>query len=132
MLRTQPNQPKPTFEQRLAQEAHRVKERAKTLPQGKERELLSRKVRQLETASRISEWISSPGLQPPAVLLAPHRQVRRSILPSIAGTAMPLAAAPYRASGLVHLHETDIPTAVRDVRSQGQSRKHILAVSFSG
>jgi hypothetical protein len=65
MLRIQPNQPKPTFEQRLAQEAHRVKERAKTLPQGKERELLSRKVRQLETASRISEWISSPGLQPP-------------------------------------------------------------------
>ena len=65
MLRTQPSQPKPTFEQRLAQEAHRVKERAKTLPQGKERELLSRKVRQLETASRISEWISSPGLQPP-------------------------------------------------------------------
>jgi hypothetical protein len=68
MLRTQPNQPnqpKPTFEQRLAQEAHRVKERAKTLPQGKERELLSRKAQQLETASRISEWISSPGLQPP-------------------------------------------------------------------
>jgi hypothetical protein len=65
MLRTQPNQPKPTFEHRLAQEAHRVKERAKTLPQGKERELLSRKARQLETASHISEWISSPGLQPP-------------------------------------------------------------------
>ena len=65
MFRTQPNQPKPTFEQRLAQEAHRVKERAKTLPQGKERELLSRKAQQLETASRISEWISSPGLQPP-------------------------------------------------------------------
>ena len=65
MLRTQPGQPKPTFEQRLAQEAHRVKERAETLPQGKERELLSRKARQLETASRISEWISSPGLQPP-------------------------------------------------------------------
>ena len=65
MLRTQPNQPKPTFEQRLAQEAHRVKERAKTLPQGKERELLSRKVRQLETASRINDWMSSPGLQPP-------------------------------------------------------------------
>ena len=65
MLRTQPNQPKPTFEQRLAQEAHRVKERAEILPEGKERELLSRKARQLETASRISEWISSPGLQPP-------------------------------------------------------------------
>jgi len=65
MLRTQPNQPKPTFEQRLAQEAHRVRERAKTLPHGKERELLSRKARQLETASRISEWMSSLELQPP-------------------------------------------------------------------
>ena len=65
MLRIQLNQPKPAFEQRLAQEAHRVKERAKTLPHGKERERLSLKARQLETASRISEWISSPGLQPP-------------------------------------------------------------------
>jgi hypothetical protein len=61
MLRIQLNQPKPTFEQRLAQEAHRVKVRAKTLPHGKERELLSLKARQLETASHISEWISSPG-----------------------------------------------------------------------
>jgi hypothetical protein len=49
----------------LAQEAHCVKERAKTLPHGKERELLSLKARQLETASHISEWISSPGLQRP-------------------------------------------------------------------
>ena len=61
MLRIQLSQPKPTFEQRLAQEAHRVKVRAKTLPHGKERELLSLKARQLETASHISEWISSPG-----------------------------------------------------------------------
>jgi hypothetical protein len=67
MLRTQPDQPnsKPTFEQRLAQEARRVKERAKTLPPGQERELLSRKARQLETASRINDWMSSPGLRPP-------------------------------------------------------------------
>jgi hypothetical protein len=28
-------------------------------------------------------------------------------------------------------HETDIPTALRDVRSQGQSGKHMLALSFS-
>jgi hypothetical protein len=61
----QPNQPKSTFEQGQAQEARRVKERAETLPQGKERELLSRKARQLDTASRINDWISSPGLQPP-------------------------------------------------------------------
>ena len=65
MLRTRPNQPKPSFEQRLAQEAHRLTERAETLPHGKERELLSRKARQLETASRINDWMSSPGLQPP-------------------------------------------------------------------
>jgi hypothetical protein len=65
MLRIQLNQPKPTFEERLALEAHRVRERAKTLSQGKERELLSREARQLETASHISEWMSSPGLQPP-------------------------------------------------------------------
>jgi hypothetical protein len=65
MLRIRPNQPKPQFEQRLAQEARRVRERANTLPQGEERELLSRKARQLETASRLNEWLSSPGLQPP-------------------------------------------------------------------
>jgi hypothetical protein len=29
-------------------------------------------------------------------------------------------------------HETDMPTALRDVRSQGQSGKHLLALSFSG
>ena len=66
MLRSQPNQPKPPFDLRLAQEAHRLKERAETLPYGKERELLCREARQLETASHISEWISSPGLQPPS------------------------------------------------------------------
>src|SRR5258708_16716067 len=35
--------------------------------------------------------------------------------------------------GAVHTwHETDMPTALRDVRSQGQSGKHLLALSFSG
>jgi hypothetical protein len=29
-------------------------------------------------------------------------------------------------------HETDMPTALRNVRSQGQSGKHMLAGSFSG
>jgi|SwirhisoilCB2_FD_contig_51_10077844_length_565_multi_2_in_0_out_0_1 hypothetical protein len=67
MPRTQPDQPKapPRFEQRLAQEALRVNERIKSLPHGRERELLSRKAQQLETASHINEWLSSPGLQPP-------------------------------------------------------------------
>jgi hypothetical protein len=29
-------------------------------------------------------------------------------------------------------HETDMPTTLRDVRFQGQSGKHMLALSFSG
>jgi hypothetical protein len=65
MPRTQPDQPKPTFEQRLAQEALRIQEQVKSLPYGNERELLVRKARQFETASHVNEWISSPGLQPP-------------------------------------------------------------------
>jgi Fe-S cluster biosynthesis and repair protein YggX len=65
MLRIHLNQPKVTFEQRLAKQALLIKEQIKSLPQGRERELLSRKARQLETASHIAEWMSSPGLRPP-------------------------------------------------------------------
>ena len=48
-------------------------------------------------------------------------------------TALPVG---YPRSGLsrsdfVPWHETDMPTAMRDVRSRGQSGKHILAVSLS-
>jgi hypothetical protein len=38
---------------------------AEKLPYGKEREALERKARQLEVASQINQWVSSPGLQPP-------------------------------------------------------------------
>src|SRR6202165_905205 len=38
------------------------------------------------------------------------------IVPSIAGTAMPLAAAPYRASGLVRWHFSDLEFVLGDVR----------------
>ena len=65
MPRIQPNQPKAPFEQCLAQEALRVNEQIKSLPHGRERELLFRKARQLETASHITEWLSSLGLKPP-------------------------------------------------------------------
>ena len=37
---------------------------AEQLPYGKEREELLRKARQLETASYVNEWLSSPGLAP--------------------------------------------------------------------
>jgi hypothetical protein len=34
-------------------------------------------------------------------------------------------------SPIVRWHETDMATAFRNVRSQGQSGKHLLALSFS-
>jgi hypothetical protein len=55
-----------TLEDRLAQEAERLKEEAKKLPHGPEREILLRKARQAETGSHLSEWLRSPGLQPPS------------------------------------------------------------------
>jgi hypothetical protein len=42
MLRIQLNQPKATFEQHLAKQALLIKEQIKSLPLGRERELLSR------------------------------------------------------------------------------------------
>jgi hypothetical protein len=54
-----------TLGDRLAHEAERLKQNARTLPIGKEREGLLRNARQLETASHINEWLSSPGLQTP-------------------------------------------------------------------
>ena len=38
---------------------------ASDLPPGMERELLLRRARQAETASRMSDWLRSPGLQRP-------------------------------------------------------------------
>ena len=53
------------LEERLGQEAQRLREEAKRLPHGAEREILLRKARQAETGSHISDWLRSPGLQPP-------------------------------------------------------------------
>ena len=55
----------PLLEQRLAQEAVRLRNEARGTPHGVERERLIRKARQIETASHLSEWLRSPGLQPP-------------------------------------------------------------------
>ena len=56
---------KMSLEERLANQARQLREQAKTLPHGAEREELLRKARQTETASHMSGWLSSPGLQPP-------------------------------------------------------------------
>lgn len=58
-----------TFEERLAEEALKLREAAKQHPPGgMARELLLRRARQAETASHINEWLTSPGLQPPKSL----------------------------------------------------------------
>ncbi|WFU26329.1 hypothetical protein QA649_09005 [Bradyrhizobium sp. CB1717] len=54
-----------TLEVRLAEEAIRLRDEAKSLPPGAAREELLRKARQAETGSHMSEWLRSPGLQPP-------------------------------------------------------------------
>jgi hypothetical protein len=56
------NQP---LEERLAEEAKRLRAEAKLLPPGARRENLIRRARQAETGSRISEWLSSPRLKAP-------------------------------------------------------------------
>jgi hypothetical protein len=54
-----------SLEERLAEEAKRLREEAKSLPPGSQREDMLRKARQAETGSHMSEWLRSPGLQPP-------------------------------------------------------------------
>ena len=55
-----------TFEERLAEEAQRFKAAAEKEPPGSmARELLLRRARQAETAAHVSQWLSSPELQPP-------------------------------------------------------------------
>ncbi|MGY4572114.1 hypothetical protein ACVWY5_005184 [Bradyrhizobium sp. USDA 3256] len=54
-----------SFAERLAAEKMRIEKRAETLPPGAARQELLQKIEQIETASRIDKWLSSPGLQPP-------------------------------------------------------------------
>jgi len=55
----------PTFEDRIATEKARLEAQIAQLKPGPEMDALNKKLRQLETASHVSEWLSSPGLQPP-------------------------------------------------------------------
>jgi hypothetical protein len=54
-----------TIEQKWHQQSQEAKHQAEKLPHGTERDGLIRKARQLETASQINQWLSSPELQPP-------------------------------------------------------------------
>jgi hypothetical protein len=54
-----------SFEDQIAAEKSRLEEQAATLPSGPQGDALLKKIRQLETASHMNEWLTSPGLQPP-------------------------------------------------------------------
>ena len=54
-----------TIEQNWHYQSEEAKCEAEKLPYGKEREALVRKARQLNTASQINQWLSSPALKPP-------------------------------------------------------------------
>jgi hypothetical protein len=54
-----------SLEERLAEEAKRLREEAKKLPPGPTREGLLRKAREDEMVAHMAEWITSPGSQPP-------------------------------------------------------------------
>jgi hypothetical protein len=60
-----------SLEERLADEAYRLREEAKRLPPGPTRESLLRKARENEMVAHMAEWIASPGLQPPSKAMRP-------------------------------------------------------------
>jgi hypothetical protein len=57
--------PPHSFEDQLAAEKARLRAQLAKAPQGPERDTLVKKIRQIETASHLNEWLSSPGLQQP-------------------------------------------------------------------
>ncbi|WLB17464.1 hypothetical protein QIH95_36630 [Bradyrhizobium japonicum] len=54
-----------SLEHRLAEQARRLREEAESLPHGPVRDEALRRARQAETGAHLSEWLRSPGLQPP-------------------------------------------------------------------
>ena len=54
-----------TFEGNIAAQRARLEAEAAELKPGPERDAIKRKIRQLEIAARLGDWLSSPGLRPP-------------------------------------------------------------------
>lgn len=54
-----------TFEENIAAEKAKLEAQIANLKPGPEMDALRKKIRQLETASHMSEWISSSGLKTP-------------------------------------------------------------------
>ena len=54
-----------TFEDNIAAEKAKLEAQVAELKPGPQMDALRKKIRQLETASHMNEWLSSPGLQTP-------------------------------------------------------------------
>jgi hypothetical protein len=54
-----------TFEENIAAEKAKLEAQVAKLKPGPEKDALVGKIRQLDTAAHVSEWLSSPGLRPP-------------------------------------------------------------------
>ena len=54
-----------TVEQKWHEQSEAAKQEAAKLSQGKLKDQLLLEARQLQNASQINQWLSSPGLQPP-------------------------------------------------------------------
>jgi hypothetical protein len=54
-----------TFEDNIAAERAKLEAELAKLKPGPQMVVLRKKIRQLDTAAHMSEWLSSPGLQPP-------------------------------------------------------------------
>jgi hypothetical protein len=54
-----------TFDENIAAEKAKLEAQLAQLKHGPQMDAVRKKIRQLETASHMSEWLSSPGLQSP-------------------------------------------------------------------
>jgi hypothetical protein len=54
-----------SLEDRLTRQVEKLRQDAEAAASPRERERLIRKARQLEVTARMSDWLRSPGLQPP-------------------------------------------------------------------
>ena len=54
-----------TFKENIAAERAKLEAQIAQLKPGPQRDGLLRKIRQLDTASHMNEWLTSPGLRPP-------------------------------------------------------------------
>ena len=60
-----PRSDRRSFERRIAVAKARLEAEAADFPPGPFKDELLKKIRQLETANQVNEWLSSPRLQPP-------------------------------------------------------------------